>query len=661
MVLGISLGIAQEGEEQLPAEVLKMSLEDLMSLEVTTVSRKAEKMSDAAAAVFVITQEDIRRSGVTSIPEALRMAPGLEVARIDANKWAVTARGFNGRFANKLLVLIDGRTVYDQTFSGVWWDAQDTLLEDIDRIEVIRGPGATLWGANAVNGVINIITKSSWDTQGGLLTGSLGMEDRVISGGRFGGKIGKKGAYRLYAKYSDRDKSVDDRGDNAHDNWDAIRAGFRTDWAFADSDRLTFQGDIYDENLGNEAEFTSFDPPFFQTQEETLPARGGNLLGRWQHVFSNTSDMALQLYYDRIDRKELVGKEERDTFDIDFQHRFALGSRQDILWGFGYRYTDDELSGKFPVDFNPESDDFNLVSGFVQDTIAVMENQLYVTLGSKFEHNSYTGFEIQPNARMLWTPDEEHTFWGSVSRAVRTPSRAEEDTIFAKQVVPPGIPENPGPLASAITVFGNDNVDAEELFAYEAGYRMKATDRLSLDLAIYYNKYDNLLVTKWGTPFAVLSATPPYAVVPLYFENAADGHTYGVEVAADWRPLDWWRMQLAYTYLKMSLDYDDEALDTGQEDDSPANQFSARSSMTLPWNLELDLWMRYIDNLEDPDVSSYTTLDARLGWKPLSNLEICIVGQDLLDPQHPEFVDSWLGYQPTQVERRGYGKITWRF
>jgi len=647
---------------QQPADLTDLSLEELMHIEITSVSKKPERLADAAAAIFVITQEDIRRSGVMSIPEALRMVPGLQVARIDANKWAISSRGFNSRFANKLLVLMDGRTVYDPVFSGVFWDVQDTMLEDIDRIEVIRGPGATLWGANAVNGVINIITKSSKDTQGVLLSGGAGTEERGFGNARFGGKIREKGSYRVYAKYFDRDESVNAQGDATADDWRMSRAGFRTDWNLSHSDDFTFQGDIYDGETGQQAEFPTFSPPYTETAKGDTQLSGGNLLTRWQHTFSETSDMSLQFYYDRTEREQLVGSQDRDTLDIDLQHRFAWGSFQEIIWGLGYRYTHDDISVRFPpIDMDPDSQENNLFSAFIQDEITVLENRLRLILGSKFEHNDYTGFEIQPSGRIVWTPHEDHTLWTAVSRAVRTPSRQENDVEFIQSVIPPGVPENPGPLPAAVAIFGNDDLESEELVALELGYRVQASNRLSFDFTAFYNIYNNLFTTVPDTPFMRMSSPPPYVVIPLSFANKMDGETYGMEVAAKWRPLDWWQLHLSYTFLKMDLDVEDGAIDPEDEGDNPEQQASVRSSMDLPWDLELDLWLRYVDSLSEPRVPSYTTLDVRLGWQPLGNLEISIVGQNLLGSPHAEFIDEQLLSEPTEIERSVYGKITWRF
>jgi iron complex outermembrane recepter protein len=633
------------------AELSRLTFDDLMNLEITSVSKKAQKVSEAAAAIFVITNQDLRRSGVTSIPEALRMVPGFQVTRIDASKWAITSRGFNGRFANKLLVLIDGRSVYTPLFSGVLWDIQDTLLEDVERIEVIRGPGATLWGANAVNGVINIITKQAKDTQGGLVTAGAGTKERGFGSVRYGAKLNDDTCYRVYAKYFDRDSGVD-----GVDNWHVVRGGFRIDWEPANGNSLTLQGDIYDDKIGSRVSVASLTAPFARTLDGDRESNGLNLLTRWQHVISDTSDMTLQLYYDRIEQNTIILDEIRDTFDIDFQHRFLLSERQNVIWGLGYRFISDDINNTFSMSFYPDSRDDNLFSAFVQDEIILVEDRLHLTLGSKFEYNDYTGFEIQPNARLMWTPHSQHSIWTAVSRAVRTPSRVNYDIRYNIQVFP---------LGSSLalnSLIGNRNFDSEELIAYELGYRVQLMDRLSLDIAAFFNDYDNLHTLEPGD--YETSSSPPHLVIPYMADNKMEGETYGVELAANWQALNWWRLQAAYTYLQIQLHLagDSECILAEKiEGESPHHQISFRSSMELFRDLEFDLWVRYADNLPSQDIGSYITLDARLSWRLFNDLELSVVGQNLLDSDHPEFLSDMLATTLTEVERSVYGKITWSF
>ena len=649
---------------ELPVDLTELSLEELMNIEITSVSKKEEKLFEAAAAGYVVTGEEIRRSGVTNIPEALRMVPGMHVARIDANKWAVSSRGFNARFATKLLVLMDGRSVYTPIFSGVFWDMQDVLLEDVERIEVIRGPGATLWGANAVNGIINIITKSAKDTQGNFAITGVGSEERGFGGFRYGGKSGDDLYYRFYAKYFNRDSSVYASGEEGADGWDVLRGGFRMDWDVSSSSTLTLLGDMYGGEVGHALSIASLDSPFVRTSDFDGDIAGASALGRWEHIFSEAQDIALQVYCDRTEREEGVIYGGIRTFDIDFQHRFGLGEWQEIVWGSGYRFMRDEYDGTFTMSAYQENRDYDLISAFVQNEITVVEDRFRLTLGSKFEQNDHTGFEIQPNVRLLWTPDERHTAWASLSRAVRTPSRAENNGRFVKYTTSSDLLSPDAPVPLAAVVFGDRNFESEELLAFELGYRIRPTDRLFLDVATFHNVYDKLRTGKLGTPFSESSPAPEHLVVPIVADNEMGGNTCGIELAADWWVLDWWRLHAAYAYLKMHMHLYRDSKDILWDDweqQSPDHQFSFSSSMDLPGNLGLDLGAHYVDDLTDLDIESYLTLDVRLGWKPLKSIELSLTGQNLFDNHHPEF-DPELPYTlPTELERGVYGAIRWRF
>ena len=638
-------------------ELSKLDFEELMNIEITSVSKKAQKVSEAAAAIFVITSEDIRRSGATCIPEALRMVPGLQVARIDANKWAITSRGFNDRYANKLLVLMDGRSVYTPLFSGVYWDIQDTLLEDIERIEAIRGPGATLWGANAVNGVINIITKQAKDTQGVLVTAGTGTEERGFGGVRYGAKIGDDIYYRIYAKGFDRDNSVFASGKEADDNWHALRSGFRLEYKRSDRDSMTLQGDIYEGDGGQT--LTSPDRALLsmRTFEDTIDVGGGNVLARWGHIFSDTSDMALQLYYDRTEREDAVLKEIRDAFDIDFQSSFGMGDRHEIVWGLGYRFTQDKIRNSFTTSFDPDSRGDNLFSAFVQDEITLIEDRLRMVCGSKFEHNDYTGFEYQPSVRFLWTPKEDHRVWTAISRAVRTPSRANEDMRLNYVIY--SVPFPPPPTTYVMSFSGDRDFESEELVAYEFGYRFLPTDHFSIDIAVFYNVYDNLQTNESKDRFSENG----YLVIPSQVENRMDGETYGVEVTTNCDITDRWNLTVSYSYFQIQLHLDESSRSTAEdiyEGSSPHNQLCIKSELNLPYNLEFDQLLYYVDNLSFQDVKSYFRFDVRLGWRPVEDLDVSISGQNLFDNQHQEF-EQGNGTNFTEVERSVYGKITWRF
>ena len=640
-------------------DLTQLSVEELANLPVTSVSKKPEKLSHAAAAITVITQSELQQSGATTIAEALRLAPGLEVARVDSHTWAVSSRGFNDPFANKLLVLIDGRSVYTPLFSGVYWDVQDTMIEDIDRIEVIRGPGATLWGANAVNGVINIITKSAKETQGGLLVGGGGTEELGFGSVRYGGKLGESAFYRVYAKYFSRDSSVVPDGDTADDRWQMGRIGFRMDWDVSSASALTLQGDAYGGQLDQTYNFPSLTSPTGrQLESKKVDVSGGNLLGRWHQEFSASSISTLQLYYDRTRRDaEDFFVEDRNTYDLDWQHRLEIGERQDWVVGAGYRLSTDSIGGSFLTSFDPKERSSQLFSLFAQDSIALVSDRLQLTLGSKFEHNDYTGFEVQPGARLLWTPTEHQSVWASVARAVRTPSRAENDIRLNDRVVP-------GAPATVYSIFGNGRFDSEKLLAFETGYRIRPHARVTLDAAAFCNLYDDLRTTEFvgAGPNPSLPGTP--TVLRLDLDNKAKGETYGLELTASWQATDWWRLRGTYSFIDMQLHRKDGSNSTDSEDGegrTPEHQFSIFSSIDLPWNVRFDTTLRYVDRLPEDNIDSYLALDVRLAWQVSKNVELSIVGQNLLDDRHREFYPVIIPTQSTEIQRSIYGKISIRF
>ena len=603
--------LCMAGPKKGSRDLSEISLEDLMNVEVTSVSKKEQKLSQTAAAIHVITQEDIRRSGLTSIPELLRRVPGLHVARIDSNKWAISARGFNSRFANKMLVLIDGRSVYTPLFSGVFWDVQDVMLEDVERIEVIRGPGATLWGANAVNGVVNIITKRAEDTQGGLVTGGFGNEEQGFGGVRYGGTIGANAHYRVYGKHFSRSESVDSLGNPEADSWNTSRGGTRVDWNLSPQDSLTVQGDVYRGAMNQTSQPYIFFPPYTQEVKSQTPVSGGNVLGRWNHSISTQSNLTFQMYYDRTNRDDIIIKEQRDTVDFDFQHQVALGKRHDFIWGGGYRLTSDDIGNRAMVSLNPPSRRDGLFSSFAQDEIKLVPDHLYLTVGSKFEHNNYTGFEIQPNALLRWHPRPRQTFWTAISRAVRTPSRADHDSRVVSNVLP-----GPGGLPIVSLAMGNQNFVSETLRAHEAGYRWEAQSRFSLDIATFFNVYDKIQSFEPKEPRLVIEQPLVYLQVPVQFENMVFGETFGLEATANWQLTSRWRLAAGYTWLNAEFHRRPGSLDqvtSEAEDDSPRHQFQVHSYLKL-WNrLELDNSFYRLGAVEDKTIPGYNRLDARLG------------------------------------------------
>src|SRR6202140_2090413 len=645
-------------------DVTTMSVEDLMNMQVTSVSKRTQKVAGAAAAVYVITQEDIRRSGATNIPEALRLAPGIQVARIDENKWAISSRGFNGRFADKLLVLIDGRSVYTPLFSGVYWNVQDVMLEDVDRIEVIRGPGATLWGANAVDGVINVITKKAKATQSAVVTAGAGTEERAAGGVRYGGKLGDNTYYRAYTKYFDWGPSAYPSGMTAHDGWDALRGGFRADWTPAGANSLTLQGDIYRSRFDETLTVAALSAPYSNTFPNDGKYSGGNILGRWNHT-SEGSSMSLQMYYDNttITDHSLFGAHQ-NILDVVFQHGFHVGDSQQFFWGLGYRSIRDKNDPSFTVSLQPNQVTLNQFSTFLQDEISLVDNRLQITLGSKFERNEFTGFEIEANARLLWTLTPNQSIWTAVSRAVRTPALTEEGLRLNSAVIPPGTPSNPYPFPAVAAVFGSRQFGSEDLLAYEFGYRMQATTNLSFDIATFYNSYSNLRSAEPGTPYPEGSPVPTDIVVPFVASNKMSGGTYGLELFADWKVIPKWRLSGSYSYLQMDIHKNSNSQDPTADipnGASPRHQWYLRSSIDLPKHFDQDTTLRFVDQLPGLNVPSYYSLDAHLGWRPVTRVELSIGGQNLLNNWHFEFMPDFVNTSPTIVKRSIFGSITVNF
>jgi len=654
------------------SELMNLSLEELMEVEVSSVGRKLQKVSEAPAAVYVISQEDIRRSGATSIPEALRLAPGLSVARIDGSSWAVASRGFNGRFLNKLQVLIDGRSVYSPPFSNVNWDMQDTLLEDIERIEVVRGPGGTLWGANAVNGVINIITKKARDTQGALVTAGYGTEEEGFAALRFGGKAGERADYRAFVKYFNRGSlQPNDYGylgqGEAHDDWNAFRSGFRLDAAAGSRDDFTLQGQAYSGTDGQQDQLWLLDPAVSYNQRvvSDTPFAGGFLLAHWQHQLADGGDWVLQAYYDRSYRDEQVlGKAVWDVFDVDFQHRFFLGRRQEVLWGLGYRLIRDEVEDGDVVTFDDHSANDQLFSFFVQDETVLLPKRLRLLLGCKFEHTDYTGFEYQPNLRLIWTPSKQHTLWGAVSRAVRTPSRMEDSGHVLYTVLRPG-QFFPGPFPTKVVINGSSNFDSEKSLSYELGYRFMPKSGFSIDTALFYTRYRD---HRSAEPLPPVFETEPINYYLFAFEegNKLRAESWGFEMAVAWQVRSWWRLKGNYSLLKLNLSQESGGEDFIStmlyENSSPQQQGSLRSSFDIGPHWDLDLWLRYVDAVAVyfTDVDDYLSLDVRLAWRPRAGLELALVGQNLLEDEHTEFQVEF-GRAATVVPRGFYGQIKWEF
>ncbi len=636
------------------SDLKKLSLAELMEIEVTSVSRRPEKLSESPSAIQVISGEDLRRSGASSLPEALRLADNLTVAQKGSHAWALTARGFNTDLANKLLVLIDGRTVYTPLFSGVFWDRQDILLQDVDRIEVIRGPGGTQWGANAVNGVINVTSKGAQDSQGLYLEGGGGTQLRGFAGLRYGGTLAPEVYFRVYAKYFDRDGEVFPDGRDAGDSWRLGQGGFRVDSLKTEKNTFTLQGDFYQGDAQRAAGGTS-------------DVAGGNLLGRWSHTASSRSTTTLHVYYDRTHLSDPIPasvinsiplapagrlEDDLDTLDLDFQHRLALGSAHRLVWGLAYRFTHDVVGNAPALAFEPPILDRNLVSAFAQDEIVVSPS-LDVTIGSKVEHNDYTGFEFEPSLRLRWNSSSRTTVWAAVSRAVRAPSRVDRHERLPTPTL--------APLVENLLVGGAD-FRSETVIAWEAGVRAQFGQKVQGSLSTFHNRYASIRST---------SPSPPPAAfgLPLFFENNLEAETHGLELSLDYQPAGWWRLHSGYAFLGEDVRVAPGKSDFNQalnETADPRHQWSARSSMNVGRAVELDLGIRSVssfifNNSGVPAiVPAYTEATARLAWRPTARLELSVVGQNLLHPRHLEYVISSPNPRE-EISRAVFGKATVRW
>ncbi len=641
-------------------KLAEASLEQLLNTEVTSVSKKGQKLSRTAAAVFVIGQEDIRRSGAASLPDLLRMAPGVDVAQIDANAWAITIRGFNSRYANKVLVLIDGRSVYTPSFSGVYWDHLDMPLEDIERIEVIRGPGGSVWGANAVNGVINIITKSAKATGGGLASAAADSHGGTEGLARYGGVVGTGSgdgvAYRAFAKYSRIAGLPLPDGSPGGDGWSRVHGGFRSDWDFSPHDSLTVEGDLFS-NTGGQSRRewyypAPFDPPF----HEAVDAAGGSLLARWDHTSARGSSTSLQAYYDTYRRNDMEVPEVERTMDVDFQDHFAAGERHDIVWGLGARLITSGLPPGYEVSLSPPMRTVPLFSAFFQDEVRVAPS-LWLTLGAKIEHNAYTGFEYEPSVRLAWAPTDRQTFWAAASRAMRQPSREETgvDLELLELPVAPG-------LLAVTRLQGNPHIQSEELRDYEAGYRAQWSRRVSLDLTTFLSFYRHLGTLETQAP-AFVPGLPPHLDIAVIVDNKGRSVNYGGEAALNLSVTSRWRISPSYSQLHINYRVDPTSTDQQGfvlAENTPRHMFQFRSFWNLSRKLEWDHTLSWAQRLPHNNIPGHARLDSRIAWKVGERTEIGIVGQNLLRPRFREFAETFQ-IAGTEVERSIYGKITWTF
>ncbi|MEO8125548.1 MAG: TonB-dependent receptor [Bryobacteraceae bacterium] len=647
-------GLAQTNN---PSDLTQMNLEDLMNVKVTSVSKREQKLSRTAAAIFVISQEDIRRSGATNIPDLLRMAPGVNVERINANAWAISIRGFNQHYSNKVLVLIDGRSVYSPIFSGVSWDQLDMPLEDIERIEVIRGPGGTIWGANAVNGVISILTKSSKDTQGGMLTAAGGSQLRGLGQIRYGGKAGRDGTFRAFAKIFDVGNSASADGSPADDSWQRGRAGFRFDWEHANRDAVVLEGDLFANEENQTSRNGNIPTPFDILSHTELDAAGGSMLARWTHTLAGGSQTSVQAYYDTYRRTDFGIPATLRLFDLDFQHHVTAGDRHDIVWGLSYRVGRSSFAPGYAIRFSSYSRTDNLFSGFLQDEIR-LSDAVSLTVGWKLEHNAYTGLENEPSARIAWNPSSgRHTVWATASRAIRQPAFADASVDSPLSIIPAG-PD----AVVVLRLFGNPHLKAETVRDFEIGYRSELSKRLSVDTATFISFYRDLLTTE-PLPTVVIPGSPLQLFMPSKFDNNARATNYGGEASLNWKATARVRISPGYSYLHANLRLEPSSngnITTSLAKDFPQHTFQIHSLMNLSSKWDFDQALYYTPRLPNSSIPGHARLDLRLSRRIGEVAEISVVGQNLLRPRSFEYGDA-NALVGTQTVRSIYGKITWRF
>lgn len=617
-------------------DLADLSIEQLMKEQVTSVSKREQSLMDAAAAISVLTNDDIRRSGATSVAETLRLVPGMDVGQINASQWSISSRGFSSQYSNKLLVMVDGRAVYTPTLAGVYWDMQQSMLQDVDRIEVIRGPGGTLWGANAVNGVINIESKSARDTQGGMFYASAGDVHLTSEGLRYGGKIGDDTYYRVFGSYQLTDSYDRPGGGSAMDRWYSESGGFRIDHYEGEDTHFTWQGDATGVDFNDHA----------------ADGYNVNTLGRWTREFTERSSVEVQAYYDRTYRNELTrARATVDTFDIGAQQTFGIGERNDVIWGLGYRFIGNETEQTTPlIQVRDGHLDLQVFSAFIQDEFKLIPDKLTLTAGTKLEHNDFTGFEVQPSVRAVFKPTENQTLWAAISRAVRTPDILESSDMFAVQLGQP-IPGPGGPYVPRIV--GTDDPASEVLWAYEVGYRIQPEKRVNVDVALFYNDYDRIIDFA-TTPDNLVPGVPDgTAEFPL--TNLRSGQTYGGEASITVEPVEHWRLSASYALLLADID---GAVPTGGPDMAETQQQAILRSNFDYGRASIDAQLRAVD--QEEGVPGYVTADMRLSYRPTDTLELSLVGQNLLDAGHRE-ATQFFGTTNGTVPRGFYARVTWNF
>lgn len=653
LIIALALRVVTPAQAQVQVarlDLTQMSLEELLDVEVTLVSRLPQRLSRTPAAATVLSGDEVRRSGARSLPEALRLIPGIQVASVDANKWVVTSRGFAGLFANKLLVLIDGRSVYTPMFSGVFWESHDIPLQDIERIEVVRGPGGSLWGANAVNGIVNVVTRDAAATSGAAIAVGGGTEARGFGTVRYGGAIGQTGHYRVYAKGQASDRSAPAGALAVGDDWRMGTAGGRVDLAVGPADDVTLQVQATDGDVGQGLTYvTRPEPPYTQTHYFDARVRTGYAMATWTHRMTGRRQVLTQAYYDRFDRREKPIRGLIQTLDIDVQHSTRWEANHQVVWGAGYRRTIDRYEGSFTMRLMPDERTVHLWSAFAHGELVPDTDRLLLSAGTKVEHNSYTGFEWQPNARLWWSPADDHGLWLSLARAVRTPSRSDHGIRAVVSVV----------ADSILTVLsGAESFTSERVLAAELGYRGRLSQTLAIDAAGYHNQYRDLQTNELS--FADLDLSRRPAELPARVGNLADATSIGLELGINWQGGDSWRMRGAYTFLDLDVDVAEGSFDTsteGYETESPTHQLGARLMADLPRDVELDLLGRFAGAIDSHGIDPYVTADLRLSVPLGPNRRLVLVGQNLLQAEHREMASNTSGTVHSAVQRGAYAAL----
>jgi iron complex outermembrane receptor protein len=639
--------LARGSQQQLAkgGDLTSMDIEDLMNIKVTSASKKSESLSAAPAAIFVITGEDIRRGGFSSVPDALRMVPGLHVGQQSAHVWVVAARGFSGLFNRAMLVLIDGRLVYNLLFGGVWWDVQDPPLEDIERIEVIRGPGGTLWGANAVNGVINIITKDSSKTQGAMVSTSAGVNEGYSARVRYGGEVGDKLTYRIYGTSNYWLPSVNASGVDNYDAWSISQGGMRLDWNASQNDTITFDGQGYSGRTRDALPiFSPVAPPALVNISSIM--KGGHVLGRWRHKFNDRSTTDVLGYCDWTFRSEEGFLEPRNVCDVEFQHNYSFTDHQTLTWGGAVLTTKATEQNTFTTNFVPTAQQDTVYSTFLQYDIDLVPNRLRIIAGSKFEHNSYTGFEYQPQIRAVWTPNKSHNLWAAVSRVVRTPTTSERNLrlqIAEVSAAPP----------TFLQFTGDPGVKAEIEHAYELGYRYEWKQRFSFDAAAYYNDYRGLIgfFGAPGTP--IINFSPFYVEIPLLARNLGPGNTHGLEVFLRYTPISRWTLSTGITELRGTSV---AGLTPPAALNEPRQQVNVQSRFDLTPHVNFDAAYYYYDAIPHT-LPPVNRVDVGLSSKSIHGFTLSVWGRNLQAAQHQETAPYIL--PAGEIRRSVVFKVIW--